>query len=50
VNVKNSGLANMIPKIRIRIEAACVNIYLERNIKTTVTGNKTIIKKRSNHN
>jgi len=40
----------MVPKIRIRMESACFNLFFERNIKPTVTGNSAIIKKRSNLN
>ena len=40
----------MVPKIRIRIESACFNLFFERNIKPTVKGNIVIIKKRSNLN
>ena len=40
----------MVPKIRIRIESACFNLFFERNIKPTVTGNSAIIKKKSNLN
>jgi len=50
VNVTNIGLVIMVPKIRIRIESACLNLFFERNIKPTVTGNSAIIKKRSNLN
>ena len=40
----------MVPKIRIRIESACFNLFFERNISPTVTGNNAIIKKKSNLN
>ena len=50
MNVTNIGLAIMVPKIRIRIESACFNLFFERNIKPTVTGNIVIIKNKSNLN
>ena len=40
----------IVPKIRNRTELACFNLFLERNINPTVTGNSVIIKKRSNLN
>ncbi len=40
----------MVPKIRIRIESACLSPFFESNINPTVTGKIIIIKKRSNLN
>ncbi|SVC36440.1 uncharacterized protein METZ01_LOCUS289294, partial [marine metagenome] len=50
VNVTNIGLAIIVPKIRIRIESACFNLFFERNANPTVTGNNVIMKKVSNLN
>ena len=50
MNDTNIGLAMIVPKISIKIESACFNLFLERNINPTVTGNSIIIKKRSNLN
>ena len=48
MNVTNIGLVIIVPKIRIRIESACFNLFFERNINPTVTGNIIIMKNKSN--
>ena len=40
----------MVPKIRIKIESACFNLFFERKSKPTVTGSNVIIKNKSNLN
>ena len=50
MNVTNIGLAIIVPKIRIRMESACFNLFFERNIKPIVTGSNAIIKNKSNLN
>ena len=50
MDVTNIGPAIMVPKIRIRIESACFNLFFERNSKPIVTGSNAIIKNKSNLN